>query len=712
MTSPAFRPDTLSALFAPRSIAVVGASSSAQKIGGIPIDYQRRFGFDGALYAVNPKATQVQGLPAWPSLQAIGQPVDLAICAVPAALVDDTLDDAIAAGVKGVVLFSSGFAEVGPEGSAAQARLAQRARAAGVRLIGPNCLGLMNLRRNVYATFSPAPGVGRVAAGRIGLVSQSGAFGAYAYSMARERGVGLSLWVTTGNEADVQLADCLAWLAQDPDTDVIMAYMEGCRDGQRLREALALAQACGKPVVMVKVGSTALGAQAAASHTAALAGDDAVYDAVFRRYGVLRAHSLTEFFDLAHSAAVAGRPRDRSIGLFTLSGGVGALMADDAAQQGLDVPPLSDAAQAQLREWVPFAAPRNPVDITGQVTNDMTLLERSARLMLEDRGFASWMGFLAAAGASDAFWPVLRELVASLRAAYPDTVLAISTLLAPERRAEVEAMGCLVFADPSDGIRTLAALAGSHRPADAKAAASPAPHGDPIRLPEGGLNEPQALAMLARAGVPVVPHRVASDADAAADAAETLGGPVVVKVVSRDIPHKSDVGGVALSVQGAAAARAAFERTLGSARAARPEARLEGALVAQMVQGGVECIAGVHRDPVFGPVLMFGLGGIHVETLRDVSLRVLPITLDDALSMVRELRAFSILDGARGRAPVDVDSLADALCALADFALRAGDSLASAEINPLIARPRTEGGCVAVDALVVGRAGESASTHH
>lgn len=694
--------ESLSALFAPRAIAVVGASSNAQKIGGIPVDYQRRFGFEGALYPVNPNADRIQDLPAFPSLRAIGQPVDLAILAVPSALVDGALDDAIAAGVKGVVLFSSGFAEVGAEGAAAQARLGDKARAAGVRLVGPNCLGFMNIARHVYATFSPAPGVGRVMPGRIGLVSQSGAFGAYAYAMARARGVGLSLWATTGNEADVQVADCLAWLAQDPDTDVIMAYMEGCRDGPRLRAALALAQANGKPVVMVKVGRTALGAEAAASHTAALAGDDAVYDAVFRQYGVLRARNLTEFFDLAHSAAVAGRPRDRSIGLFTLSGGVGALMADEASAQGLDARPLSEAAQDTLRRWVPFAAPRNPVDITGQVTNDMTLIDRTARVMLDDQGFASWMGFLAAAGASDAFWPVLRSLVASLREAYPDTLLAVSTLLTPDRRAELEAMRCLVFADPSDGIRTIAALAGL-KPAAAVAAA-PASIQAPLTLAPGTMSEPDALALLADAGVPVVAHRVVRSADEAAAAAEALGEAVVVKIVSADIPHKSDVGGVALGLRGAAQARAAFECTRDLARTARPEARLDGALVARMLSGGVECIAGVHRDPVFGPVLMFGLGGIHVETLRDVSLRALPITRDDALAMVRELRAFAILNGARGRPPVDLDSIADALCALADFAQRAGDSLDSAEINPLIARPQAEGGCVAVDALVVGRA--------
>ena len=708
---------SLSALFAPRAIAVVGASSSVHKIGGIPLDYQRRFGFDGALYPVNPNADRVQDLPAWPSLRAIGQPVDLAILAVPSALVDSALDDAIAAGVQGVVLFSSGFAEIGAAGAAAQARLGDKARAAGVRLIGPNCLGFMNLARHVYATFTPAPNAGRVAAGRIGLVSQSGAFGAYAYAMARARGVGLSLWATTGNEADVQLADCLAWLAQDPGTDVIMGYIEGCRDGPRLRAALALAQAAGKPVVMVKVGSTALGAQAAASHTAALAGDDAVYDAIFRRYGVLRARTLTEFFDLAHSAAVAVRPRDRSIGLFTVSGGVGALMADDASAQGLDVLPLSEDAQNRLRGWVPFAAPRNPVDITGQVTNDLSLMERTARVMLDDQGFASWMGFFAAGGASDQFWPVLRGLVASLREAYPDTLLAISTLLAPERRAELEALRCLVFVDPSDGIRTIAALASlphaGQAPASVTASAPVPPEGGVLALAPGALSEPAALALLAEAGVPVVAHRLVHSADAAAEAAQALagegggveGGAVAVKVVSADILHKSDVGGVALGVQGAEQVRAAFEHTREMARAACPQARLDGAIVARMATGdGVECIAGVHRDPVFGPVLVFGLGGVHVETLRDVVLRPLPLAPGDAQAMPRELRGFAILNGARGKPAVDLDGIAATLSALAAFALRAGDTLASVDINPLIARPRGQGGCVAVDALVVGSA--------
>lgn len=699
-------------LFAPQSIAVVGASTNPAKIGGIPLAYLLRFGFTGRLYAVNPRGGEVQGLKAYTSLAAIGEPVDLAIFAVPQAQVESALGDAITAGIKAIVLFSAGYAEVGAEGEAAQQALAAKARAAGIRVIGPNCLGVMNLVQQVYATFSPAPGAGLVKPGRIGLVSQSGAFGAYAYSMARERDIGLSLWVTTGNEVDMQVADGLAWLAQDPGTDVIMVYLEGCRDGDRLRAALALARENGKRVVAVKVGTTALGAQAAASHTASLAGDDAVYEAVFRQYGVLRARTVSEFFDLAVSAAVARRrPRDRSIGLFTVSGGVGALMADEASTAGLDVTPLSEAAQAQLREWVAFAAPRNPVDITGQVTNDPSLMLRSARLMLQDQGYAAWLGFFAAAGAAPAFWPVLRELVGSLRQEFPETVLAICTLLSAQRRAELESIGCLVFSDPSVAVRTLAALAlGGRGPraamfagAASRVAPSAACTGTTRVLPAGTQSEAHSLALLAAAGVPVVPHRKVETAAQAAEALAALGGEIVLKVASPDIAHKSDIGGVVLGLREAGAAREAFERLQDCARQARPQARLEGALAAAMVHGGVECIAGVHRDPVFGPVLMFGLGGIHVEVLRDVSLRPLPAAREEVAAMVREIRAVPLLLGARGKPPVDMEGLVDALMALARFALAAGDSLQSAEINPLLARPAADGGCLALDALVVGR---------
>ena len=697
------RLDSLSRIFAPRSIAVVGASDTATKIGGIPVDFNRRFGFAGAIYPVNPKPASVQGLPAYASLQSIGRPVDLAVFAVPEPLVQGALDDAVAAGVRGVVLFTSGFAEVSHAGSVAQARLRATAQAGGIRLLGPNCLGFMNLRSNVYATFCPVPNGGLVRQGSVGLVSQSGAFGGYAYALARERDIGFSQWITTGNEADLELADCLEWLAHDPHTKVIMAYMEGCRDGFKLRRALAAAHAARKPVVLVKVGRTAAGAQAAASHTAALAGDDAAYDAILREYGVHRARDVTEFFDIAASASIAPLPRERSVGLFTVSGGVGVLMADEAADAGLEVRAMPHAAQEEIRSWVPFAGAANPVDITGQVTNDAQLVERTVRLMLEQGNYASWVGFLSAAGLSEKFWPTLQSLAALLRRDYPETVAAFSTLLSAQRRRMLESMGCLVYSEPADAVRAVAALARFAESFQTDVAAPQLPADTTRAIPSGTLSEPQALAILAAAGISTVPHRVVLSADAAVDAAQGFGGAVVLKIVSPDITHKSDIGGVALGLSDAAAVRTAFAGMQNSVAVAAPAARVDGVLVAPMQRAGVECILGAHNDPVFGPMVMFGLGGVFVELLGDVALHSAPVSQQQALQMIRSTRGFGLLSGARGRASVDLDFLAANLVALSRLAVAAGDSLASIDINPFIAMPRESGGGCAVDAVVVGR---------
>ena len=698
------RIDALSTILAPRSVAIVGASDNANKIGGIPLDYHKRLGFAGAIYPVNPKGGQIQGLPAYPTLSAIGKPIDVAIVAVPSELVPSALDDAIAAGVHGVVLFTSGYAEISTDGALAQSRLADRARSAGVRLFGPNCLGFMNIRSGAYATFSPALKAGLVQPGHIGLVSQSGAFGAYAYALARERGIGLSHWITTGNEADLDFADCVEWLAHDPNTQVIMGYMEGCRDGFKLRRALAAAHAAKKPVVIVKVGRTAVGAQAAASHTAALAGDDAVYDAVLREYGVHRARDVAEFFGIAASASIATLPPDRSIGLFTLSGGVGVLMADEAHDSGLDVRPMPQQAQDTIRSWVPFAGPANPVDITGQVTNDTSLIERTARLMLDVGHYGSWVGFLAAAGTSPAFWPVAESLVRNLRRDYPAKLLALSTLLSTERRQVIESMGCLVFSEPAEAVRTMAALA-AFAEAFARTDVHPPQRPDATRpLPPGAQSEPQALATLAGAGIAVGAHQVVASAADAQAACVNMALPVVLKIVSKDILHKSDIGGVALGLRDTDAVGAAFDTMLATVRRNAPDAHIDGVLVAPMVTGGVECILGARRDPVFGAMVVFGLGGVFVELLGDVAVHSAPVTRAQALEMIRSVKGFGLLGGARGRPPVDLEFLADNLVALSQLAVAAGDTLDSIDINPFIALPKAGGGGCAVDAVVVGRA--------
>lgn len=701
----------LDALFNPASIAIVGATNDVGRIGGVPLELMLRRGYQGRLYPINPKYTEVQGLKAFPTLAAVGAPIDMAIVAVPAQVVPQTLEDAIVAGVKSLVLFSSGFAEVDEAGRAAQEQLAARARSAGVRLLGPNCLGVMAFRAGIYATFSPAPRAGETKAGNIAIVSQSGAFGAFAYSLARLKGLGMSYWMTTGNEADIEFADCVEWLARDPSTSVILGYMEGCRDGAKLKRALALAQEMGKSVAITKVGRSALGSAAAASHTAALTGQDAVYDALFRQYGVWRARTVDELFTVGYAASTCPRPASSRIGLLTVSGGVGVLMADDADDAGLDVAEMPVGAQDAIRAVIPFAGPRNPVDITGQFQNHPELLGTTLKAMLgrgPDDGRYDMVLFFPAAGLLGSPEPRSQTMIAALLAAHaqhPEAALALTGLTRLEQRAQLEGGGVPVFDEPSAAVRAFGALAffgASARRAAARRAQVQAGAADAAPLPGHALTEHEALHLLSRAGLPVMPCAMAGTADEAAAAATKLGYPVVVKLSSRDITHKSDVGGVKLNLADEAAVRSAFGAVIASAKAAEPGAHVDGVLVAPMVRGGVECILGVQRDPVFGPVVMFGIGGILVEAIKDVSFRVAPFDEEEARSMVDEIRARRILDGMRGAPPADVDALVRALAALSQFAAAHADRLESLDLNPFVVLP-SGAGAMALDAVLIAR---------
>ena len=692
--------EDLDRLFRPRSVAVIGASATPTKIGGLPIAFLLAQGFEGPIFPINPKASEVQGLKAYTHIGEVAGQVDLAIVAVPAALVDQAVDDAIAADVKGIVLFSSGFAEISEEGRLAQDALMARARAAGVRILGPNCLGFMNLSEKVFATFSPVVGQGVTPKGRIGLISQSGAYGAYAFTLARQRGLGLSYWITTGNEGNVDFADCLSWLARDPDTDVILGYMEGCRDGRKLEAALAAARAAGKPVVMTKVGRTDIGAQAAASHTAALAGEDAVFDAVFRQYGVYRAYSIEEFFDVGYAFSVAGIPSGENLGVFTVSGGAGVLMADAAADEGLALPELNQQAQDRIRELVPFAAPRNPVDITGQITNDIGLFETSLDIMLEQSDYHLVAAFLAAAGQGP-MGEHIAEQIGRVRERYPDRVFCAVSVFKEPVRALLECNRCLAFEDPTRAIRALSALAWFARQRQ-KPAVPVASRGAGVTLRTGSYSEADSFQLLADFGVPVPEsHLVADGAEARARVAQDSRA-WVAKIASPDIPHKSDIGGVRLNLRGAEAVGQASDEVLAAARRACPEARIDGVLLSPMEEQGVECIVGVQRDPAFGPVVMLGLGGVLVEVLKDVSFRSAPLNRDMAMDMINELRGRAILDGVRGQPPADIGALADLLVKVSHFAVAAGDSLESLDINPVRVRAGGQG-VVALDALVIGR---------
>lgn len=694
-------PSSLDSLVAPRSVAILGASDDPTRIGGRPIAYLREGGYRGAIYPVNPKRERVQGLPAFASLADLPEAPEAAIVALPAPLVEEAVAALGAAGTRACTIFSSGFAEVGEE--ALQARIAQSAHAHGMRVLGPNCLGLFNVQSGFYGTFSTTLDRGTPQPGSLSIVSQSGAFGSHLYYLSRRRGLGMRTWISTGNEADIDVAECLEHLAQDDGTRVIMAYAEGFRDGEALVRALETARREAKPVIFMKVGRSEVGAQAASSHTAALAGADEVVDAILRQYGAYRARTTSELVDIACAASASALPAGRRIGLVTISGGVGVLMADEAAERGLDVAPLPEPVQRALKEKLPFAGVRNPIDITAQAFNDPSLLASNIETVLAQGGYDAVVAFFTSIPGSAANAGPVRDALERVRQAHPDFPLLLSMLVPEPMRRDYEAMGYPVFEDPSTAVGAIAAMAGFaeafSRPPGASAPAARAA----AALPDGALDEAQAKALLAQAGIPVPDERLARDAEEAVAAWRAAGRAVALKLASPDIAHKTEVGGVVLGLDAEVPIREAFAGILARAREAAPQARLSGVLVAPMETHGVETILGVMRDPVFGPVVLLGMGGVLVEVLRDVSFRRAPVDEEEALRMIAELRCAAIFDGVRGAPPADRTALARAVAALSRFAVAHADTIESIDVNPLLVR--SEGaGAVALDALVVRRA--------
>ena len=689
---------SLDPLLAPRSVAVVGASSDPTRIGGRPIAYMLARGFQGRIMPVNPNRPTIQGLPAYASVADLPEAPDVAIVAVPAAVAVEAVDQLGARGVKAAIVFSAGFAEAGEAGGAAQARMAGVARRHGMRMAGPNCLGLFNDRIGFYGLFSSSLENGYPPPGRIGVASQSGAYGTHVFAVARDRGIGTPIVVTTGNEADVTVGDVVGWMVDDPGIDVIAVYAEGIRDGASFVAALEAARAARKPVVVMKVGRSALGRATARSHTASIAGDDAVTEAVLAEFGAIRARSTEEMLDIAQLATRRIYPAGNTLGMITVSGGAGVLVSDAAEALGLPMPPMPPDSQARLVALVPFAAPHNPVDCTAQAFNDLSLVGRFMHSMVADGGYGSVLAFFTQVGGAASIAPRLREQLAAVRQAHPDRLYVLSVLASPELVAGYEADGYTVFADPTRATVAIHAM-GVLGDAFARAPALPPPAVAAIVLPDAPPDEAQAKRLLAAAGIEAAPERACADVAAALAAAEALGFPVVMKVLSADIPHKSEIGGVLLDVASPAAVRDGFALLLRRAAEAAPAARVEGVLVARQLRGGVECIMGIHRDPVFGPVAMFGLGGIFVEILRDVAFRRCPFGEDVAEAMIRGIRAAPLLLGARGRPVADIAALARMLSRLSAFAHQAGPRLAAIDLNPVIALPAGEG-AYAVDAVI------------
>ena len=493
-----------------------------------------------------------------------------------------------------------------------------------------------------------------------------------------------------------------AWMAADPATRVIVTAMEGCRDGRKLRRALQAARAAGKPVLAMKVGASDAGAQAAATHTGALAGADRVFDAVLREAGAHRAASLTALVDAAYVASVGPLPAGRRLMVVTTSGGIGVLAADAAEAAGLRLPPIGEAALAELRTIAPLADGRNPVDTSAGILGDLSAYARIAARALDAAPCDAVLCYLAHVPRNPAHWAQLRGPLQALRQAHADKAFAVSALADDTVTAELEAQGFAVFADPGAAVQALAACAGLSQPV-ALSLADDTSAMPPLALPAGPLDEHAAKQALAAAGIAFAEERLVRDADQAAAAAQALGYPVVLKVVSPDIAHKTEAGGVALGLADEAALRDALATMTRRVAATRPDARIEGFLVARHLRGGVEVLLGIHTDPVFGPVVTVGVGGVLAELLDEVQLRLAPVDEAGARAMWQGTRLGRLLAGYRGAAAADEAALARQVARLSQIAWAERARVAAIDLNPVLARPD---GAWALDALLVTHGGQ------
>jgi len=693
----------LQPFFDPASVAIIGASSDPEKLGGRPIRYLRDAGYAGHIYPINPKADTVQGLKAYASLADVPGPVDQALIIVPATGAQQALQACIDKGIRHVQVLSSGFAEEDDAGRQRQHDLARLATAHGVRLTGPNCLGIVSVANRFYATFSTALEALVPQPGGISFATQSGAFGSCAYAQAIQRGLGIARIVATGNEVDVDVAQCIDFLASDPQTQVICAAIEGCRDGDVLRRALLKAAAAAKPVILMKVGASARGQQAAATHTGAIAGNDRVFDAVARECGAWRASSIEQMLDIAYLCTHLPRPANARAGVLTVSGGIGVLMADDAERYGVEMPALSAAVQDHVHERVPFAIGANPLDTTAQIGVIKNGLTDLVGLLLRDTDWSTLFVYMAQIPCDERRFPPMLDELAKLREQHPDRLIVLVGPHSDAMRSAIEARRMVIFADPGRAMAAVGAACGIE--ARRSALGGPALQGDALVPPPAfgtRLDEWQAKQVLRRYGLPMLREALCTDADAAVHAAHAAGYPVAAKIVSADIPHKTEIGGVLLNLRDDDAVRQAFrllsERGLAHASADR----IAGVLVSPMSAPGTETILGIHVDPLFGPMVMFGLGGVAVELFQDVAFASAPLTDDRAAALIASVRSARLLQGWRGQPPMDITALRHALVSLSRFAHDWREVLSGVDVNPFVLRPD---GAVCLDALITLKAG-------
>ena len=690
---------TLKEIMSPKSIAIVGASDNKSRIGGRPLANMVEKNFAGEIYPINPNRDTVQGIKAYSSLLDVKDDLDFILVAVPSKIVVSVLEEAVIKKAKTALIFSSGFSEIGDQGEILQNQIKKISQDSGLRVIGPNCLGLFNSANNFFPTFTTTVNRTTPLPGGIAIASQSGAYGSHIYMVAHERGLGIRYWMTTGNEVDLSVGETIQMMAEDPEVHTIMAYAESVKDGAQFTKALDTARSEKKPVIFMKVGRSEVGAAAANSHTASLAGEDIIYDEVLKAHGAYRVKSTEEMLDVAYATRVKIFPAGKNLGVVTISGGGGVLIADAAADEGLTVGPMPQDAQDELKELVPFASPMNPVDVTAQFFNDLSIVPKFTDLMLSRGGYDALIGFWTTVPGS----PILSNpLLASLKQAmkgYEDK-LFINCMVAPEDIVKTyENEGFLCIEDPTRAVVAMSALMFFGEKFNEKNVITNFNKNDfSVQIPNKKLNEFDCSKILRNAGLPIVPSFLIHSAGELSSIFKRDNDKYVMKIVSSDIQHKTDIGGVILNIENINDAQEAYEKILSNVKKNAPEAKIDGVMVSPMIKGGIECILGAKIDPVFGPIVMFGLGGIYAEVMKDIAFAEAPLSEKKAEKMISSLKGKDLFYGTRGQLSVDIKSLVKLIVSMSNFIAANSDKVDQVEMNPVLV---SEKQIIALDALII-----------
>ena len=681
-------------LFEPRSVAVVGASSSAGKLGHTVVGNLVASGYRGKIYPVNPSGGEILKLPVYRDISSISGEIDLAVIVIPAAAVFDAVQRCADKKVKFTAIISSGFAEIGH--AEEEKRIINYAQQHDMRVLGPNIIGIYSAAASMNATFGP----GGIPAGNVAIVTQSGALGVAMIGKAKVENIGLSAIVSLGNKADVDEVDILNYLAADINTKVIMMYIEGITRGESLVDVLKKTTKF-KPVVVVKSGRSKRGAMAAASHTGSLAGEDQVFDDIARQCGVIRAEGLQEALEWCKYLAITPEPEGENAVIITNGGGIGVLTADACERYGISLYDNLPDMKKTFASVVPeFGSTKNPIDITGQATADSYLTAINAALRNENINSVICLGCESGVFEPHKFAEHAAKLFKAGKVAKPLVFSFVGGADVENTVERLNILGIPIFNDVLQAVSCLGAIYDNHRQK-----MEPLSGEEHIEIDDGVIqrvldavrkdgrrflysNESRLITQAI--GVATPAGNIAHTLDEAVNFAESMGYPLVMKVVSRDIVHKSDAGGVALDIDDRKEVADAYEAILANCRQFNPNARIEGIEVSEQVRHGIETIVGARRDLSFGPIVMFGLGGIYVEVMKDITFRAFPLSRSEANGMISEIKTYPLLLGVRGEKRRDIDAVADAVLRVGTVLKRFGD-ISDIEINPLVAYEHGEG---------------------